>query len=382
MTPVYDLYAKDEDLVVATHGRGFWILDDLSALRECAKDLTGLRRPVRSGVRLFAPGKTHRILPDLFAGFDEGEGRSYSVGLITSAINIASKSETGQVQRKFLDAGAGRDRGAIVYYELPEGLPADTNYVLEFLDSRGKVIRGFKPKPADYDSWDDKKKSLDTGPWITVKAGVNRFVWNMRHAGAERVAGNKTALAANEGPVVSPGQYKVRLIAGETTLTQSFEVINDPRVTTPLKDLQAQEKQLLRMRDAVGDAHRAVNRLRDLREQLQLWKKRAVNHKDIADACDAVLKKLDKIEDELILPGEQKDSYGLISRERLNAAVASLMSVVWSADAKPTKSSQALFSEQAVAIEAEVNKLNAVIRTDVAALNRMIAKAKLPAVGV
>ena len=165
-----------------------------------------------------------------------------------------------------------------MYYSLPEdignGLLAKGNdkpiannplpIRLEFLDSKNNLVRAFHPKPADYDTWDDKKKTLDGGPWLSVKPGLNRHVWNMRHAGAERVAGNKTAGSANEGPLVSPGVYTARLVVGQSVQMVEIKIVNDPRSKTSLKDLQAQEKMLLAMRDKISETHTAVNKLRDV----------------------------------------------------------------------------------------------------------------------
>ena len=394
VTPIYDLKVKDDDLILATHGRGFWVLDDLSALREwVVTEPKALPRALGSSPRLFSVGLTYRLLPDLFGQYEVGEGKSYGLGIGTGAITVAKKNENGFLERKYLDAGAGRDRGAIVYYTLPENignrlLAKNTeNSIansllpmrLDFLDSKNNLVRAFHPKPADYDTWDDKKKTLDDGPWLSVKPGVNRLVWNMRHAGAERVAGNKTAGSANEGPLVSPGVYTARLVVGERVPTTEIKIVNDPRVKTSLKDLQAQEKMLLAMRDKISEAHKAVNKLRELREQVQSWKKRTQGA--IESACGDILKKLDAIEDALILPGEQKDNYNLILRSRLNEVVATLMTVVNSADAKPTKATQELFAEHSAEIDAEIAKLDAVVKVDVAALNATIAEMGVAAVG-
>ena len=134
------------------------------------------------------------------------------------------------------------------------------------------------------------------------------------------------------------------------------------------------------MRDKVSDAHAAVNRIRDVREQVVAWKKRAAAHPAVVQAADEVLSGLAAIEDKMILPGEQKDNYGLIAHARLNAAVCEVYSMAISADAKPTKAVQSMFAQYAAAIEAEVGRLNALLRTDLAEMNAAIAAAKLPAV--
>jgi photosystem II stability/assembly factor-like uncharacterized protein len=381
VTPVYDIKIKDDDLIVATHGRGFWILDDLSALREVAREQDALRRDFETDSYFFTPATAIRVIPDIVAVWTAGEGRQYGLGLGSSAIIDAKKNENGEMVRKFHDGGAGRDKGVILYYTLPEKVEAK-KISLEIRDAEGKSIRVFKTKPADYESWDEKKKGLDSGPWISATSGVNRFVWNLRHDGATRVPGDKTSGESSEGPHVTPGNYIAVLNVGKARKEISFELVNDPRVKTTIEDLRAQEKMLLKMRDKISDAHRAVNQLRDIREQVQAWKKRAGEDKKISKACDSVLKRLDQIEDALILPGEQKDDYHLISRTRLNAAIGSLISVVNSADTKPTKQSRELFEEMSNDVDKQCKALDKLCKTDVKTLNKLIEKAKLPAVKV
>ena len=331
-------------------------------------------------MRLFAPRTTYRILPDLTASWTVDEGRGYSMGIMTPAAFIAKHSETGQVERTFLDAGTGAEHGAILYYRLPEELPEDASVRMEFLDAQGAVIRTLRAKPADYDAWDDARKSLDTGPWIPTRSGVNRFVWDLRHEGAERVAGNKTAAEALAGPFVLPGEYTVRLHVGEASQSADFEVVNDLRVDVDAADLGAQLELLLRIRDKISDAHRGVNRLRDVRAQVQNWQKRLSEDEAVAEAAESVLGKLAAIEDELILPGEQKNIYGLIQRQRLNAKLASVISVVASADTAPTVQAVELSGEYAAAIDEQLALLEDVVKSDVAALNKLIAQSGAPAI--
>jgi photosystem II stability/assembly factor-like uncharacterized protein len=378
VTPIYDLLIKGDDLILGTHGRGLWVLDDLSALREFAKDAAGKRRI--AAPHLFAPGITYRVLPDLGAAIDLAEGKGYGLGLASGAIYIAKKDDTGRCSAKVLDAGIGRDRGVLFYYAVPEGLPARAVASLEILDAKGRVLRSYAPKPAGYDALDEKQKSLDIGPWIPVRPGVRRFVWNMRHAGALRVAGNKMTPELAEGPFVLPGSYAARLTLGSETREVAFELAQDPHVGAALADLEKQEKVLLRMRDKVSDAHAAVNRLRDVREQVQLWQKRLGTHADLAQQAETILGVLASIEDKLILPGEQKDNYGLIAHTRLNGAVCEVYSMAISADAKPTRAVQSMFGEYAQAIDDEVKRLSRLIKEDIAAFNEAIAAAALPAI--
>lgn len=374
VAPIYDMKIKNDDLVLATHGRGFWIGDNLTLLYQ------GLDAVAKEnvGATLFAPRRTYRILPDLFADWMPAEGKIYSVGLGSGATILARKTETGQIERTFLDAGEGAPRGAVIDYFLPEAPAAETPVLLEILDERGAVLRSYGRKPADYDRWDDKRKGMEPGPWLPLNAGMNRFVWNLRLPGATKVPGNKTAAAANEGPFVLPGRYQVRLRVGDAVQTQMFEVVNDPRVRASMADLQEQFALLLRIRDKISTIHEAVNRLRTVREQVELWRKRAGDHPTIDAAANSLLEKLAAIEDALILPGDQKVTYSLIVRSRLNEALASVIPIVGSADARPTEQAYAIVEHYSAQIDAQLTALESTLREDVARLNQAIQEANLP----
>ena len=372
-TPVYDMRVKHGDLIIATHGRGFWIMDDISRIYNAPA-----KAPKKA--HLFAPRTTYRILPDLFSSWMPSEGRVYGMGDGSASTVIGKRTETGTIERQFLDCGEGAPRGAVISYYLPEELAADSNVSLKILDAQGKVVRTFTLKPVGYDKLDDNKKALNPGPWLSGKAGVNKFAWNLHSEGSVKVLGNKTAGEANEGPFVVPGTYQVQLSVGDTTLTESFEVVNDPRVKTTQKVLEEQIKLQQRMLDKISEAHKAVNRLREIREQLDGWKKRATTAGEVVAAADAILGKLAKIEDVLILPGDQKDTYSLGQPTRLNAKLAGLLPIVATADAKPTKQALELFAIYSQGIDEQVKELDKVVKNDVKAFNNLLRTARIPAV--
>ncbi len=209
---------------------------------------------------------------------------------------------------------------------------------------------------------------------------MNRFVWNLRYPGAVRVPGNKTAGEASEGPYVLPGYYQVRLTVGDQQATEFFEVVNDPRVQTSLADLTAQQAALFAIRDKISAAHQAVIRLREVREQVEAWRKRAGDQAAVAAAAGEILDQLAAIEDKLILPGDQKVTYGLIVRTRLNAQLASVIPVIASADAKPTAAALAVAQQYSDQIDEQIERLNGVLTGEVEELNGLIRAAGLPAI--
>ena len=446
VTPVYDLKVEGTDLVIATHGRSFWILDDLTPLRQFTEQSTddddGL---------LCRPRAAWRLLPGVMDFITSTEGKDYSIGLGKPATFIASRDDSGQVQRRFLDAGESAPVGAIVYYYLPEYVPADrtagdptsvgarlaeeiyrekfgidpvseppsatavadaageVSVSLAVLDEGGNLVREFRPKPAGYDKLSDEDKALDPGPWIPVRAGVNRFVWDLRYAGARRLRGNKTGEEAERGPLVLPGTYTVHLRLGfqnplpypphgpygeadrqrfefvARTDGACFEVVNDPRSPATLEELRDQLRLLLEIRNRISAVYEGVQSIRDTRADVERWCARLSRHggHDAAlRAGEALRGALAPIESALILPGEQTDPVGLHHRVRLNAALASVIGVVDSADALPTAQARALAEEYMARIDVELDRLKDLLDRDLGAFNDLVSEAGLPPVEI
>ena len=210
---------------------------------------------------------------------------------------------------------------------------------------------------------------------------MNRFVWDLRQRGATRLRGNKTAGDANNGRFVLPETYQVRLTVGDTVLTESFEVVNDPRVQTPLADLKTQSALLDEIYAKISGVHEGVATLRDVRAQAKSWADRLGKKKNggaVVEAVNDLVKKLDAIETVLILPGEQDDTFGLNQPVRLNAKLASLISVVGSADRTPTKQARELFHTYAGQADDQLKALHAILNDDLEALNSLIQESSIP----
>ena len=449
VTPVYDLAVHGTDLVIATHGRSFWILDDLTPLhREAAAgagnagggapaggasgspdrsaatgvaDTGGALGVAASGTgvagvgadasaaderasesaRLYPPRRAWRLLPGVMDFITATEGKEYSIGLGKPVTSVATRDESGQVRRRILDAGEAAPAGAIVYYTLPEGAGAGgpgsvpeadasgagggsaSTLSIAFHDAGGALVREFRPKPAGYDALGDEDKALDPGPWMPAGAGVHRFVWDLRHPGATRLRGNKTGEEADRGPLVLPGTYQVRLRIGGRTLAESFDVVNDPRSPAGIDELREQLECLLAMRDKISDLYAGVRRLRDARDEIERWCARLVRHGGHEAAVEAghgLCEALAAVESALIRPGAHTDTVGLHDRVRLNAALASVISIVESADARPTAQARALAEEYTGRIDDALGRLDTLLGPDLRAFNDRVSAADLPPV--
>src|SRR6202035_200655 len=215
-TPVHDLVVKDNDLVVATHGRAFWILDDVSPLRQFSDDVG------KKSVHLYTPDPAYRI-------------------------------QAGQSGERHPSKRTGQNppAGAVIYFYLNDEPKADKETKLEILDASGKTIRSYSStetnildEPPDPD---DKKPEKQIKP----EAGLNRFVWDLRYEEAHRVPGYYLweYNGGAKGPVAAPGQYQVRVTVGSESQVVPLELKLDPRVKVSQADLAQQFNMQMQLHD-------------------------------------------------------------------------------------------------------------------------------------
>ena len=371
--PVHDLVIRDNDLVVATHGRSFWIMDDLTQIHQLSDGVSDgpfhLLKP-RDTYRPAAPFSIRKPDPE------KVPGKTYQLGLGGSAGYTVIKSPGAAPEFRYLDAGQNPPDGVIVTYylkEKPEG-----EVTLSFLDATDRLIKAFSSKAPEEDESDSSAE-----PQAPGEEGTNRFVWNMRYADAHRVPGDKTTEDKLVGPLAPPGGYKVQLSVGGQTQTQSFEIVKDPRVEATQGDFDAQFQLLLRVRDRLSETHDAINRLRSVSQQVDEWTRRAEDHpgaEAISEGAAALKEKLSAVGGDLV----QADFKGARDRlnlpVRLNAQLAELTSVVGSADFPPTKQAHEVFEDLSSRIGSQLERLQEIMDKDVPEFVNMLHELEIPAI--
>lgn len=391
ITPIYDLKVKNNDLIAGTHGRAFWILDDLTPLHQINEEI------LSSEAHLFTPRTTVKQKPYWFEGWVGGKpGKNYGMGFGESTAYYEEKQEDGSVKRKFLDGGANPPDGVIISYYLQDQ-PEDGEVELAFTDADGNIVRTVKPKPAKpthgengdkgavQKAVDEWKEKTDGKQYLSLKNGINRFEWDLRAEEGTIVKTKEKLAVKPRGPRVPPGQYGARLtINGESQMVP-IEIVKDPRVKTDAADLQAQYDLLLAIRDKIGAGNDAINRIRRLRGQLESWAKRTdghAAHKQISTLADTTKAKLTEIEERFIKPGLTAEWELFNHGVRLLDQLGGLVPIVASADYGPTTQSVEAFNELSGQVDAELGKLDEVIRTDVAAFNSLIRENGIDALTV
>ncbi len=346
-TPVHDLVVKDNDLVLATHGRSFWVLDDISPLRQFTAD------SAQKDVLLYTPSPAYRI-------------------------------QAGAKPERHPRKGVGQNppAGAVVYYYLKDAPKPGTETKIEILDSAGKVIR--KYSSAEFEPLDEPLDPDDKKPEKEIKPeeGLNRFVWDLRYDEAHRVPGYYLWEYGSgaQGPVVVPGKYQVRLTVGAQSQTAPLEVKLDPRVKVSQSDLEQQLSLLLQIRDELNLVNDTVNQIQDVRSQLIHLKRRlpdSANVKVISTSADDLDKKLVALRDNLINFTISANEDSLAYAPQLDTRWAFLAIGVRSADSAPTAAEQRQFSKLKAESEQLQARWSALQQSDLAAFQKLTSQNNL-----
>ena len=236
-TPVNDLMVqqRENDLVVATSGRGFWILDDLSPLQQTAEVTEG-------EAYLFSPRPTYRLAGGGggFGGGGGGEGQNPPNGAILDFVLVA---EPGDAESTEDDESA-----------------EDETVTIEILTAAGDLVRTLSTEP-------DEDLSPGAEP-LSVDRGANRITWDLRYESVPNIPG-AYVFGSLQGRRVVPGDYQVRLTVGDWSMTQPLEVRMDPRVDATMADYVEQDAFVAEVAAELTAIHRAVGRNNDVRGQIE-----------------------------------------------------------------------------------------------------------------
>ena len=304
VTPVHDLTVKGDDLVAATHGRSFWILDDLSPLRQAA--------PTSDGLVLYTPQTATRLYyPD----------------------SIDSRRPVGQ----------NPPAGALIDYIL-KSVPAG-ELTVDILDDQGRVIRHLSStkttKEVQPPEWPDQIVPNDL---IPAHEGMNRLVWDLRMNDPVQIPGAFYEGEAPRGPIVAPGRYSVRLTAGGESRTAPLTVIADPRVAGSAAAINAKTALAMATVSDIDALHKAVNAVRAERRRLAA-----------APTPDPAMDgRLAAIEESLMQVNMKGSEANLAFPGMLNEEYASFAATLEDADTPPTAQQQALYTSLHAKLEAQL----------------------------
>jgi photosystem II stability/assembly factor-like uncharacterized protein len=349
-TQVSDLVVEGSDLVIATHGRSMYVLDDITAIREARP--AGAAPPA---LQLFTPQTATRGV--------EPATIQYALARPADTVRVEILDAAGRVVRSYLGGGrAGRDSAAA------PGAARDSG-------AADVATRDTIMQPSGCET--PRRRAAAARP--TGSAGLNRFAWDLRHPGATTFACMVIWSAAPDlGPLAVPGAYRVRVTADGATETRPLAVRADPRlVGVTAADLQAQFDLAVRIRDRVSAANDAVLRIRRLRSAAAERAARA-NAPEVARAAGAAAAKLAAVEERLYQVRNRSGQDPLNFPIKLNNRLASLGRSVTTGDARPTAAAYVVFRDLSAELDRELRALDQVVGADVAAFDRLVVARGLP----
>ena len=381
IAPVYDMQVKDEDLVVATHGRSFWILDDLTPLRQT----DALDGADEAAARLFPPRRTlRRWLPWSVEG-RRGDGRNYALAFGQLITFRDEDDDNGIGARRIIDGGQNPPQGALVYYTLPQDAK---DVSLTFLDAAGNEIRSFGPKPAK-EEIEKEQEEYPSVQYVSTNAGLNRFVWYMRYADAEQLPGDAFTEKSVTGAMAPPGTYQVRLTVDGESQTEQFEIYIDPKVGTSPEEMQAQFDLWQEVNAKLSETHQAVKRLRRARERVKGMAEMVADSgadeqtkNAVRERADQIAEQLGEVERQLVQPDAKVNFDKLRLRTMLNAKLHNLVSVISAADAAPPQQTYDVFDALGTQVDAQLDTLESILGESVDDLNAAVQAANVPPVVV
>ncbi|HKW77595.1 MAG TPA: glycosyl hydrolase [Candidatus Limnocylindria bacterium] len=392
IVPIHDLVVKEGDLVLGTHGRSFWILDDLAPLRQYAAQIA------RERAHVFTPKPTVRYRVDM--GFPQPPkiGKNYRMTGATMVTYRQVDKPTGEKVAQNIDAGSNPLPGVPLQFWLKDkakeaklGFYSGTKLIREFKSAPPEEApaAGKKEQPTQTAPQGTAQPPQTKEPKVATAAGLNRFVWNMRYPDATKIEGEGGTWEAFEnqlvGPQVAPGSYRARLTVDGHTLETPFEIRKDPRVSASHDDLEAQFDLAVKVHAKLSETHATINAIRKLKQQLDLWESRAREQGGVArlvSAIAALRKRASAVEEELVQVKAKSRQDTLNYPAKLNSKLAGLLGSVGGADFAPTEGMRDVFADLSRRIDAQIKKWEALKRTDIPGLDRQVRASGVPALGV
>ena len=381
---VRDLRVKDNDLVVATHGRAFWALDDISPIRQYHDSVSAKR------AHLFQPSTAYR-----YAG-GHGGGR----------VN-----------------GENPYNGVLVDYWFKDA-PSE-KVTLEFLDPKGKVVRTFRSKAGGSTAGDSASDSTSRGSAaksttalvnsadrrvtspdslavadslrtlaradslaffasdsiVTTRAGSNRFWWNLQYPQAKRIRNVVNDMGTFAGPTVVPDSYRVRLIVGRDTMMKTFVVKLDPRLDATTADLQQQLDLGLKVQGRINQIGDAFARIEDIQKQIDVRVDQSAEQAyagRVKDASKPVRQQLEVVRTELVDWYNHDDQATLHFPIKLYNMMLSLNDQVIGQDAAPNKQHGEILADLGGKVDVQLQRLQGLEEKEIKGLNALLTELGLP----
>ena len=347
--PVTDLQfqKREDDLVVGTQGRGFYVMDDMPMVRALADG-----KAAGAAVHLFEPKPAYRLMGGGGGGGGLGQGG---------------------------ESGKNPPNGVVIYYALKTKPVGDVVLRVKTMDGMLVNEISSKPEPKEPEALEEDEGRRPT-PKPGTKAGLNRFVWDMRYAEATKFPGMILWAASLRGPQVVPGTYKLELSVNGHTETAQMVVKADPRVSSTAEDYQKQLDLALKVKDRFSAANQAVLDIRSAKKQLDVYA--TTTEPALSTEAKRIDARLGAIEEAIYQTKLRANEDALNFPIRINNKLGALLGTVMESDTAPTEQSYAVFAELNAQLGVQLDQLKQVETVDVANFNKMVRERNVPAIAL
>ena len=344
VTSIRDLAVKDNDLVVATHGRSFWIIDDLTPLHQLNDNNHD------DDAILFKPDLSYRMAQS--GGWNRPNnllsGQNHPNGVIINYyiknlqegdyIRIDIENKDGSVIRTFTNN-------------------QDKYSQIENNDVNKMVGNPVLSNPNDIDN----ALSSDNLGSLSPKSGGNRLIWDMRYPGFKSFEGMVLYSSPNVGPKVAPGKYNIKMTYNDQILQKEFEIVKDPRVKISQADYQDQLEFLINVRDEVSRANQKIIDIRNIKNNMTFIRDKSSNNLELQELINKYLTDISEIENNIHMTKNQSRQDPLNYGIRINNRIAFLLADSQRGDYPPTDQSKEFFMQIKKELDTEILKLDALI---------------------
>ena len=344
VTSIRDLEVKDNDLVVATHGRSFWIIDDLTPLHQ----LNEYNHD--DDAILFKPDLSYRM------------------------------AQSGGWNRpNNLLSGQNHPNGVIINYYIKE-LQEDDYLRIDIENKDGSIIRSFTNNQDKYSQVGNNDKSIMVGnpvlsnpndidnalssdnlESLSPKNGGNRLIWDMRYPGFKSFEGMVLYSSPNVGPKATPGKYNIKMTYNDMVFQEEFEIVKDPRVKISQADYQDQLEFLIDVRDEVSKANQQIIDIRRIKNNMSFILDKTKDNNELQEMINKYLDDISVVENNIHMTKNQSRQDPLNFGIRINNRIAFLLADSQRGDYPPTDQSKEFFSQVKKELDIEIINLKALV---------------------
>jgi photosystem II stability/assembly factor-like uncharacterized protein len=346
VSPIHDLVVKDDDLVVATHGRSFWVLDDLTPLRQINDQVA------QAEMKLYEP---------------------------QTAVRLHYPEEIDIHQA----AGTNPPPGAIIDYYFksePKG-----EVTVDIVDSQGKLVRHLSSKEKkDGEQPPEWPDQVETPKTIPAKEGMNRFAWDLRYNDPIQTPGAFYAGGAPRGALALPGDYEIRLTANGQSQTVPLHLTIDPRLKGAETGIKRSFELSVKVNDRFSQLHQAINEIRETKGQIDSLRKRFADRpslQGVLGAADELDKKMSAIEEKLVQVKMKSSEGNLVYPNQLNEEFYTFSHII-EVDAAPTEPQLQVFQMLESRLDEQLKSWAQLKQGEVPKVNQLIKQADVPVLGV